>query len=47
MSNGTKIKIYDDKITWPDDKGNKFKRASNWEELQWIDPENGKKIFLQ
>lgn len=34
-------------ITWPDDKGTKFKKNDNWEEDQWINPENGKKnIFF-
>lgn len=44
-SEGNHIAIHQDKITWPEDKGNKFKRASNWEETQWIDPEDGNFLF--
>ena len=43
MNNDTNIqfKIDDTGITWPEDKGEKFKRNKNWQTVQWIDPEDG------
>ncbi len=38
---GSRIDINETGITWPDDKGKKFKRAEKWEEIRWIDVENG------
>jgi LEM3 (ligand-effect modulator 3) family / CDC50 family len=35
---GTPIPITDSGITWPGDKGGKYRRASNSNSTQWIDP---------
>ena len=43
LDNEEKYFINETDITWPDDKGIKFKRNDNWKEDQWIDPEDGKK----
>jgi LEM3 (ligand-effect modulator 3) family / CDC50 family len=40
-SNGTAIFIDETNIAWPSDKEKKFKRAANWQDIQWTDVENG------
>jgi hypothetical protein len=37
---GKEVAISTSGISWPNDKGKKYKKASNAEETQWIDPEN-------
>ncbi|CAK82795.1 unnamed protein product (macronuclear) [Paramecium tetraurelia] len=37
---GKKIDLNQTGISWPNDKGKKYKRASDSESTQWIDPEN-------
>ena len=39
-SAGVNITINDTGITWPDDKGDKFKRTPDSAKTQWVDPEN-------
>lgn len=41
MNNSIEYLIDDKDITWPGDKGLKFKRNPKWETVQWIDPEDG------
>lgn len=38
--NNTQIPINETGISWPGDKGYKYKRATNSESTQWIDPED-------
>ena len=38
--NGNNIPIDENGISWPGDKGDKYKRAPNSESTQWVDPEN-------
>jgi len=35
------IPINETGITWPEDKGSKFKRNGDYKNKQWIDPEDG------
>lgn len=36
----TEIHMKKDKITWPSDKGYKFKNGVDWKKKQWIDVED-------
>lgn len=38
---GTPISILENDITWADDIGKKFKKTSDSEKTQWVNPENG------
>lgn len=38
LKNGEQIPIESTEISWPGDKGQKYKRAPNSESTQWIDP---------
>ncbi len=46
VDDGTQYKINEVGISWPNDVGKKFKRCSNSNQTQWLDPENGYKYIV-